>query len=55
MADDADLQIIKYGLKMYQHIFVFAPSTEEFGGDVKSSSKSKLLVQITCNTYHYVT
>ena len=51
MADDADLQIIKYGLKMYQHIFVFAPSTEEFGGDVKSSSKSKLVVQTTCNTY----
>ena len=41
MADDADLQIIKYGLKMYQHVIVFAPSTEEFGGDVKPSSKSK--------------
>jgi len=45
MADDADLQIIKYGLKMYQHIFVFAPSTEEFGGDVKSSTFSQYVEQ----------
>jgi len=38
-ADDPELQFLKYGIKMYQHIFVLAPSTEVFGGDIKSKSK----------------
>lgn len=39
MADDPDLHITKYGLKMYQHVIVVAPRTDEFGGDVKAKSK----------------
>ncbi|XP_065342276.1 dolichyl-diphosphooligosaccharide--protein glycosyltransferase 48 kDa subunit [Cloeon dipterum] len=32
LADDANLNIKKYGEYLYEHIVIFAPSVEEFGG-----------------------
>lgn len=32
LADDANLQLSKYGEYMYKHLIIFAPSVEEFGG-----------------------
>lgn len=32
MADDANLQLSKYGEYLYKHLIIFAPSVEEFGG-----------------------
>ncbi|XP_015186256.1 PREDICTED: dolichyl-diphosphooligosaccharide--protein glycosyltransferase 48 kDa subunit [Polistes dominula] len=32
LADDASLQLSKYGEYLYQHLIIFAPSIEEFGG-----------------------
>ncbi|KAK1118261.1 Dolichyl-diphosphooligosaccharide--protein glycosyltransferase 48 kDa subunit [Melipona bicolor] len=32
LADDANLQLSKYGEYLYQHLIIFAPSVEEFGG-----------------------
>ncbi|XP_055679273.1 dolichyl-diphosphooligosaccharide--protein glycosyltransferase 48 kDa subunit [Lutzomyia longipalpis] len=34
LADDANLVIAKYGEYLYKHIIIFAPSVEEFGGDL---------------------
>ena len=42
MADDPDLQIMKYDIKLYQHVIVLAPRTEEFGGDVRTKSTNKI-------------
>jgi len=33
-ADDASLALIKYGEFKYQHLIVFAPSVDEFGGSI---------------------
>ena len=32
LADDANLQLAKYGEYLYKHLIIFAPSVEEFGG-----------------------
>ncbi|KAK2586779.1 hypothetical protein KPH14_011806 [Odynerus spinipes] len=32
LADDASLQLSKYGEYLYEHLIIFAPSIEEFGG-----------------------
>lgn len=32
IADDASLQLSKYGEYLYEHLIIFAPSVEEFGG-----------------------
>lgn len=32
LADDATLQLSKYGEYLYEHLIIFAPSVEEFGG-----------------------
>ncbi|XP_076168049.1 dolichyl-diphosphooligosaccharide--protein glycosyltransferase 48 kDa subunit-like [Ptiloglossa arizonensis] len=32
LADDANLQLSKYGEYLYKHLIIFAPSVEEFGG-----------------------
>ncbi|XP_076236975.1 dolichyl-diphosphooligosaccharide--protein glycosyltransferase non-catalytic subunit Ost48 [Calliopsis andreniformis] len=32
LADDANLQLSKYGEYLYEHLIIFAPSVEEFGG-----------------------
>lgn len=32
IADDASLILSKYGEYLYEHLIVFAPSVEEFGG-----------------------
>lgn len=34
LADDANLVLSKYGEHMYQNLIIFAPSVDEFGGDV---------------------
>ncbi|XP_047349278.1 dolichyl-diphosphooligosaccharide--protein glycosyltransferase 48 kDa subunit [Vespa velutina] len=34
LADDANLQLSKYGEYLYQHLIIFAPSIEEFGGSL---------------------
>lgn len=34
MADDANLVLSKYGEYLYKNVIVFAPSVEEFGGDL---------------------
>uniref|UniRef100_A0A6B2E705 Dolichyl-diphosphooligosaccharide--protein glycosyltransferase 48 kDa subunit n=1 Tax=Phlebotomus kandelakii TaxID=1109342 RepID=A0A6B2E705_9DIPT len=34
LADDGNLVIAKYGEYLYKHIVIFAPSVEEFGGDL---------------------
>ncbi|CAF1124869.1 unnamed protein product [Rotaria sp. Silwood1] len=31
-SDDSNIQIVKYGEYLYDHIIIFAPSTKEFGG-----------------------
>lgn len=33
-ADDASLVLSKYGEFLYEHLIIFAPSVEEFGGSV---------------------
>ncbi|CBY20857.1 unnamed protein product [Oikopleura dioica] len=38
LADDADLHLVKYGKNLYQNAIIMAPSTEEFGGDVKTKT-----------------
>ena len=35
VADDASLQLKKYGEFLYDHIIVFAPTVEEFGGALR--------------------
>lgn len=32
LADDANLQLSKYGEYLYEHLIIFAPTVEEFGG-----------------------
>ena len=34
LADDANLILQKYGEYLYQHLIIFAPSVEEFGGSI---------------------
>lgn len=35
IADDASLILSKYGEYLYEHLIIFAPSVEEFGGSLK--------------------
>lgn len=34
LSDDASLSLKKYGVWLYQNLIIFAPATEEFGGDL---------------------
>jgi len=34
LSDEAGLSLKKYGVWQYQHLIVFAPGTDEFGGDL---------------------
>jgi oligosaccharyltransferase complex subunit beta len=34
MSDDAGLSVSKYGVWLYQNLIIFAPGTDEFGGDL---------------------
>jgi len=36
-ADDASLQLMEYGELKYNHLIVFAPNVDEFGGDLSAS------------------
>lgn len=42
-ADDAGLELIKYGVALYDHLIVFAPSVEDFGGDIKVSTITEFI------------
>ena len=33
-ADDASLQLVEYGVNVYDHVAIFAPNADEFGGDL---------------------
>jgi len=33
-ADDGNLQLIEYGVNVYDHLVIFAPNVDEFGGDL---------------------
>ena len=36
-ADDPTLQLVKYDQHLYEHLILFAPTTEEFGGSLSSA------------------
>jgi oligosaccharyltransferase complex subunit beta len=38
MADNANLALTRYGERLYDNLIIFAPSVEEFGGDVSVQS-----------------
>jgi len=38
MADDPGLSLKKYGVWLYENLIVFAPGTDEFGGDLNPES-----------------
>ncbi|XP_039259028.1 dolichyl-diphosphooligosaccharide--protein glycosyltransferase 48 kDa subunit-like [Styela clava] len=42
-ADDAGLELMKYGVALYDHLIVFAPSVEDFGGDIKVSTITEFI------------
>lgn len=37
-ADDAGLELVKYGVHLYDHLIIFSPSVEDFGGGIKVST-----------------
>ncbi|XP_002124569.2 dolichyl-diphosphooligosaccharide--protein glycosyltransferase 48 kDa subunit [Ciona intestinalis] len=37
-ADDASLELIKYGVQLYENLIIFSPSVEDFGGGIKVST-----------------
>ena len=41
VADDSSLQLKKYGEYLFDHIIVFAPTVEEFGGTLNAEVRSK--------------
>jgi len=43
VADDSGLQIKKYGQYLYEHIIVFSPSVEEFGGDLSAEAITEFI------------
>lgn len=43
LADDANLVISKYGEYLYKHIVVFAPTVEEFGGDLSAEKLTEFI------------
>lgn len=43
LADDANLVLSKYGVDLYKNLVVFAPSVEEFGGDISVDEITKFI------------
>jgi oligosaccharyltransferase complex subunit beta len=43
LADDASLSLSKFGEFIYDHLLIFAPSVEEFGGGLKTKSISQFI------------
>lgn len=43
LADDSNLVLSKYGVDLYQNLMIFAPSVEEFGGDINVDEISKFI------------
>ena len=43
VADDSSLHIKKYGQFLYDHIIVFSPSVEEFGGDLSAEALTEFV------------
>ncbi|KAK6620268.1 Dolichyl-diphosphooligosaccharide--protein glycosyltransferase 48 kDa subunit [Polyplax serrata] len=42
-ADDANLVLFKYGESLYNHLIIFAPSVEEFGGSLSVESITEFI------------
>lgn len=43
MADDAGLSLKKYGMWLYQNVILFAPGTDEFGGDLNPEAVAEFV------------
>ena len=43
VADDSGLTIKKYGEYLYDHIIVFSPTVEEFGGDLSAEALTEFV------------
>lgn len=43
LADDANLVLSKYGEYLYKNLIIFAPSVEEFGGDISVEKISQFI------------
>ena len=43
VADDSGLQIKKYGQFLYEHIIVFSPTVEEFGGELSAEALTEFV------------
>jgi len=54
-ADDASLVLSKYGEFLYQHLIIFAPSVEEFGGSLSVETITEFIdgggkwTKLVCN------
>ncbi|KAI8500462.1 PREDICTED: dolichyl-diphosphooligosaccharide--protein glycosyltransferase 48 kDa subunit-like [Branchiostoma belcheri] len=42
-ADDSSLALIKYGEFLFEHLIIFAPSVEEFGGNLDTSALTEFI------------
>ena len=42
-ADDPSIVLKKYGAFLFDHLILFSPSVEEFGGDLKVEGKKKIV------------
>nr|CAB3236718.1 dolichyl-diphosphooligosaccharide--protein glycosyltransferase 48 kDa subunit [Phallusia mammillata] len=42
-ADDASLELIKYGVHVYDNLIIFSPSVEDFGGSIKVSTITEFI------------
>ncbi|KAH9412843.1 hypothetical protein DERP_009825 [Dermatophagoides pteronyssinus] len=43
LADDATLSLNKYGTPLYQHLILFSPSAEEFGGNINTQAITEFI------------
>ncbi|KAH9521673.1 hypothetical protein DERF_005309 [Dermatophagoides farinae] len=43
LADDATLSLTKYGTPLYQHLILFSPSAEEFGGNINTQAITEFI------------
>uniref|UniRef100_A0A183CF94 Dolichyl-diphosphooligosaccharide--protein glycosyltransferase 48 kDa subunit n=1 Tax=Globodera pallida TaxID=36090 RepID=A0A183CF94_GLOPA len=43
MADDPNLSLIKFGEFLYDHLIIFAPSVDEFGGNINVAEIAKFI------------
>ena len=43
MSDDPSLSLKKYGVWLYQNLVIFAPGTDEFGGDLNPDAVAEFV------------